>query len=64
MARILLAEDNEMKNVPAIALTAHALVTNRERALKAGFDDYDSNQGELPRLLIKIDAFLKERMPA
>jgi CheY-like chemotaxis protein len=64
MARILLVEDNERKNVPVIALTAHALATDQDRALKAGFDDYDSKPVELPRLLKKIDAFLNERMPA
>jgi two-component system, cell cycle response regulator DivK len=56
--------DTTMKKIPVIALTAHALVTDRDRALKAGFDDYDIKPVELPRLLKKIDAFLNERMPA
>jgi two-component system, cell cycle response regulator DivK len=59
-----LKQDAKLKQVPVIALTAHALVTDRERALKAGFDDYDIKPVELPRLLKKMDALLNERMPA
>jgi two-component system, cell cycle response regulator DivK len=59
-----LKQDAKKKEVPVIALTAHDLVTDRERALQAGFDDYDIKPVELPRLLKKIDALLSERMHA
>jgi CheY-like chemotaxis protein len=59
-----LKQDPKLKQVPVIALTAHALVTDRDRALKAGFDDYDIKPVELPRLLKKMDALLNERTPA
>jgi CheY-like chemotaxis protein len=59
-----LKQDAKTKEVPVIALTAHALVTDRDRALQAGFDDYDIKPVELPRLLRKMDALLSERMPA
>jgi two-component system cell cycle response regulator DivK len=49
----------KMKNIPVLALTAHALVTDRNRALEAGFDDYDIKPIEMPRLLGKIETLLK-----
>ena len=51
----------KMKNIPVVALTAHALVTDRERAFEAGFDDYDIKPVELPRLLRKMETLLNSK---
>jgi two-component system cell cycle response regulator DivK len=44
--------------IPVIALTAHAMATDREKAMEAGCDDYDTKPIELPRLLGKIETWL------
>jgi len=50
--------DDETKSIPVIALTAHAMESDREQALQAGCDDFDTKPIELPRLLGKINALL------
>jgi two-component system cell cycle response regulator DivK len=50
--------DATMKSIPVIALTAHAMESDREQAMQAGCDDFDTKPIELPRLLGKINALL------
>ena len=48
----------ETQSIPVIALTAHAMAGDREKAVEAGCNDYDIKPIELPRLLEKIEALL------
>ena len=50
-------------SIPIIALTAHAMAGDRERALEVGCDEYDSKPVEFARLLAKIDSLLEKAAP-
>jgi two-component system, cell cycle response regulator DivK len=55
--RTLKASDTT-RHIPVIALTAHAMSTDRDKAIEAGCDDYDTKPIELPRLLEKMEALV------
>ena len=50
--------EESTKNIPIIVLTAHAMAGDREKALDAGADEYDTKPIEFKRLLGKINNFL------
>ncbi len=54
----LLKADDSTRHIPIIALTAHAWVTDREKAIEAGCDDYDTKPVEFTRLSEKIENLL------
>ena len=53
-----LKADPQTMAIPVIALTAHAMAEDKEKAMAAGCDDYDTKPIELPRLLEKIRKLL------
>ena len=52
-------EIEEVKDIPIIALSAHAMPEHRDRALKAGCSDYDTKPVDIKRLLSKIGQYIK-----
>jgi CheY-like chemotaxis protein len=53
----------ETRHIPVIALPAHAMAGDREKAIAAGCDDFDTKPVEMPRLLDKIQALAKRAAP-
>ena len=53
-----LKADETTRQIPVIALTAHAMSDDRARAIESGCDDYDTKPVDLGRLLLKIEALL------
>ncbi|KFC64604.1 Two-component response regulator [Bosea sp. LC85] len=53
----------ELRKIPIIALTAHAMATDRDKALEVGCDDYDTKPIELQSLLGKIETLLAAAAP-
>jgi CheY-like chemotaxis protein len=51
--------DADLRLIPVIALTAHAIAGEREKALDAGCDEYESKPVDFNRLLEKISRFVK-----
>jgi len=59
-----LKADAQTKQIPIIALTAHAMPEDERKAREAGCNDYDTKPIELPRLMGKIEALLGSAGPA
>jgi two-component system cell cycle response regulator DivK len=54
-----LKSDETTRHIPVIALTAHAMASDEQKARDAGCDDFDTKPIELPRLLGKIETLLQ-----
>ena len=59
-----LKETPETAGIPVIALTAHAMAGDRDRAIQVGCDDYDTKPIEFARLVEKIEALLGRKQKA
>lgn len=57
----LLKSDPATREIPVIALTAHAMSGDREKAREAGCDDFDTKPVEYARLVLKIEGLLQRR---
>jgi len=62
-ATLLIKADARTSNIPIIALTAHALATDREKSVEVGCADFDTKPVDLTRLLKKIQACLQKVTP-
>jgi two-component system, cell cycle response regulator DivK len=60
----LIRSEDRTRNIPIIALTAHALTSDRQKTLDAGCNDYHAKPVELSRLLNQIEALLRRPDPA
>jgi len=58
-----LKADPNLQHIPVIALTAHAMQGDQEKAIEAGCDDYETKPFDFPRLIEKIQALLAVRQP-
>ena len=58
-----LKSDPELKRIPVVAVTAHAMQGDRQKALEAGCDDYETKPFDFARLTEKIQALLASREP-
>jgi two-component system, cell cycle response regulator DivK len=58
----LLKASSDTRRIPIIALSAHTMPGDRERALDAGCDEYDAKPVVFERLLMKIDSLLQDRI--
>ncbi len=56
-----LKADQKTRNIPIIALTAHAMAGSREKALAAGCDEFDTKPIEFDRLMQKINLLLGKK---
>ena len=59
-----LKADTDLEHIPVIGLTAHATANDREKAIEAGCDDYDTKPIELTRLLAKMVTLLLGHRPS
>jgi CheY-like chemotaxis protein len=53
----------ETRSIPVLALSAHAMSGDREKALASGCDDFDTKPVEMPRLLQKLKTLLGDKAP-